>query len=208
VTHDSPDRASPDLQIKAMQASLELPPERVDVEDLRPILVPSSFTRPEWPGPISLLRGQGLALTWAILQPAQTMLYVSRALASFWEQHQVPWRETAFNNLSASTEPLWTHKFTRESGEPFAVAMQHPDGIGPSRLLLRQALDKAFPLGYEVAAPEMSCAFVLSTTATAEERHRITEAIHHCYVQGTRPLAAGLFAPDELTANASGLTSA
>jgi hypothetical protein len=136
------------------------------------------------------------------------MLYVHHALASYWDQANLRWRDLALDNLASSSESLWTHEFKRESGELYAVAMMHPDGIGPARLLLRAALERTFPAGYEIAAPEMSCAFVLGSNATGAERQKIQEAIAHCYTEGTRPLADGLFEPDDLTPEASGLTSA
>jgi ribosome modulation factor len=42
--------------------------------------------------------------------------------------------------------------------------MMHPDGWGPSRLLLREELEKAFPEGYRAAIPEMSCGLAVFDT--------------------------------------------
>ncbi len=74
----------------------------------------------------------------------------------------------------------------------------HSDGWGPSRLLLREDLEKAFPEGYQVAIPEMSCGLVISMCLTQDEEAVVNDIIAKCFQQGTPPLAPGLFAADEV----------
>jgi hypothetical protein len=76
--------------------------------------------------------------------------------------------------------------------------MMHPDGIGPSRLLSRDRLAKLFPLGYRVALPEMGCAFAFSVDVDASEMAKLRRLIENCFRDGTRPLAPGIYMPDDL----------
>jgi hypothetical protein len=99
--------------------------------------------------------------------------------------------------LRGQSGAAWTHEFKGEDGKLFAVAMMHPDGLGPSRLLLEDALDKQFADGYLVALPEMSCAFALSKAASAPQRTKIDEVVERCF-HGTRPLVRGLHDPSLL----------
>jgi len=99
---------------------------------------------------------------------------------------------------AASLERLYTHRLTRPNGELFAVAMLHTDGWGPSRLLLTGALKKVFPEGYRVAIPEMSCGLAISRHLEGPEETTIENIVTTCFADGSRPLARGIFEPEEL----------
>ena len=70
--------------------------------------------------------------------------------------------------------------------------------MGPSRLLLRDALREIFPEGYRVSIPEMSCAFAMSKQLEEAAETMVTDMIAKCFSGGTRPLAPGIFDPDEI----------
>jgi hypothetical protein len=93
---------------------------------------------------------------------------------------------------------LGTHEFRRGGGKIYAVAMMHEDGIGPSRILLRDQLLGLFPEGYKVALPEMGCAFAFSSDVQEAEINKLQGLIDDCYRKGTRPLAAGIYTPEDL----------
>jgi hypothetical protein len=186
-----------DSRSGALRFALARAPEDVDVDDVRPVLVPQSFlTLGNWPGPSATLRAPGLAMTWAVLTPAQTMLYVSHALASFWEQRAIDWRARAMQNLRR--EAPWTHTFSGGDGRLYGVAMMHADGLGPSRLLLRDQLARAFPEGYRVAAPERSCGVAFRSMLLPEEEARMRRLVTRCFTQGTNPLLADIWKGDDL----------
>jgi len=189
-----------DLQLHAVRAGLGLRPEQVEITTLVPILAPERFfTAGGWPGPYSPLRAKNIALTWSVLLPHQTMRYVDRALEEHWNARGLDWRSQALHNLDAQTgHNLATHEFSRPDGSIYAIAMMHEDGIGPSRLLLKKRLQQLFREGYEVALPEMSCAFAISSSADKSEADKLRGLVERCYESGTRPLAPGIYAPDDL----------
>ncbi len=76
--------------------------------------------------------------------------------------------------------------------------MMHQDGIGPSRILLRDRLESLFPEGYRVAVPEMSCALAFSKELDGFELATIQNTVAGCFQTGTRPLAPGLFDSEDL----------
>jgi hypothetical protein len=191
-------------QLAELRAALSLGLSLVDRSDLVPILVPAAFIQAgEWPGPHEPSGVPGVCLTWAVLTPAQTMRYVDRAMAEYWESNGIPWRTEALGNLRArSRGEVWTHEFRREDGTPFGVAMMHADGVGPSRLLLHEALQELFPEEYLIALPEMSCGLALSRKATGAESSQLRELADTCFRNGTRPLVRGFHEVHRFTAEA------
>jgi hypothetical protein len=181
-------------QLEALRAGLTQRPSELALADLIPLFVPTTFLATGvWPGPFENVGVPGLGLTWAVLQPQQTMRYVDHEAERYWDSCQIPWRTSAIENVQRrSVREVWTHEFRRENGSPFAVAMMHADGVGPSRLLLYESLESLFPEGYLVALPEMSCGLVLSAVATRKERHKIEDLVRNCFRDGTRPLVEGL----------------
>lgn len=137
-----------DAELEALRHALDLKPDDVDVDRLRPILAPASFFESEWPGPLVRFGESPLALTWAVLQPDQTMLYVTSALQVYWERQGLDCRGRALDNLARDSTQAWTHEFRFDSGGAYAVVMMHDDGLGPSRLLLESRLSELFPDGY------------------------------------------------------------
>jgi hypothetical protein len=184
-------------ELEALRESVQRAAPELPIADLIPIFVPSNFfALGNWPGPYEVLQVPGLGLTWAVLQPGQTMRYVDREVQAHWETQHIAWRDRALQNLRhRSGEQPWTHEFRQDGGALFAVGMMHPDGTGPSRLLLREALKQAFPAGYSVALPEMSCAVALSAHSSDAERAKIDAIVDQCFAGGARPLVRGMHDP-------------
>jgi hypothetical protein len=184
-------------EIDALRQALDLDPAELDLDQLRPVLVPASFFEADnWPGPHLKLGTSGIGLTWVVLQPSQTMLYVSNRAQAYWEASGLDWRQRALANVLGPDELAWTHEFKRGSGSIYAVAMMHEDGIGPSRLLVPSPFRSLFPEGYSVALPEMSCGFAFSARLQTDEQQQIDSLITRCHVNGTRPLASGSLAAE------------
>ena len=155
-----------------------------------------------WPGPFILPGAEGVGVTWALALPDQGIRYMDQSMRAHWEAVDVDWKAAALANLrDASTERLFTHGLSRTNGALFAAAMMHADGWGPSRLLLRDALQQIFPEGYRVSVPDMSCGFAISRELEETEETTIAGIVAKCFGEGTRPLAPGIFEPDEILPN-------
>jgi hypothetical protein len=191
--------ADPLRQLQQLRKSLKRPADRLELDDVVPVLVPASIAEEgKWVWPIVKMRVEGLAVTWACLQPEQTMLYVSHDTAAHWTSSGIDWQTRSMENLIRMSEPLATHGFQREDGSYYGVAMMHEDGIGPSRLLLNGLLEEQFPEGYLVSIPERSVGIACSMRASVEERERLEGVIRECFENGTRPFLRGLFDPNLL----------
>ena len=115
------------------------------------------------------------------------------------ESEKVDWKRCAFENLRAATQKLFTHEFGRKTGPGlFLGAMMHPDGWGPWRLLLRDSLAEAFPEGYRVAIPEMSCGVAISKRLDSDEARVVKDLVSKCFQGGNRPLVPDIFEADEI----------
>ena len=187
-------------QLDELRQSLSIPPEDHSLDDVVPVFVPAGFFESgKWLGPYVQLRAAQLAVTWAILRPRNTMLYVSQRTADLWESKGIAWREQSMENLVRLSENnLASHNFNRPDGTAFALVMMHDDGIGPSRLLLNGQLADIFPEGYRIAIPERSVGIVLRQGSTQEEQVKIEEVVSKCFNDGTAPVSPTLFDPDEL----------
>jgi hypothetical protein len=194
-----PFRAS-SSQVRNVRQSLDLPQERVDLATLFPLLVPDSFfISGTWGGPIERLRTPTAGLTWGLEQPDRTLRYLDRGLAAFWSSRGIDWRQEALANLRRrSRTALWTHQLRRGGGPVFAAFLMHDDGFGPSRLLLEAELAAAFPAGYRVALPQLSCGLALARDATPEEMDAVRQVLARWFAGGADPRAE-LLEPRELT---------
>ncbi len=177
---------------------LELVAEELDTNQLRPLFVPSSFfARGNWPGPHLTLAAKPIGLTWCVLGPS-TMIYVTNGMQQHWEAQGIYWRAIALQNLrDASANQLYTG-YLGDQERPVVVFMMHADGLGPSRLLLTDRLLKLFPNGYRVGIPEMSFGIAFSVHITGQESTKLQTVIRKCHEEGTRPLATGTYAPEDI----------
>ncbi len=171
-----------------------------DIFRVVPVFIPASFVEfGTWPGPYSLLRAPGIALTWAARSPDQTIQYVLHEMQQEWERRGIQWRSRAIQNLrELSTEPIATGTLYRDNGDVWLISMMHADGFGPSRLLLSEELERAFPNGYRVALPERSRGFAFSSDLDLEDADTIDNLIRRCHSTGERPLSTGIFEPNDL----------
>jgi hypothetical protein len=187
-------------QLRRLRKGLNLPPSAMDIRKLFPLFAPTSFfATGQWPGPFEMLAASGLGLTWALNIDGGSMRYLDQSMCAHWESQKVDWRAFAFANLRAATTHLFTHELGRKTGGGiFAGAMMHPDGWGPSRLLLRERLAETFPEGYRVAIPEMSCGLAISKRLDQNEEGAVKDIIAKCFQQGTRPLAPAIFEAEQI----------
>jgi hypothetical protein len=102
-------------------------------------------------------------------------------------------------NLAAATnDHEGARTLCRPDGRPYAIAFMYEDGLGTSRLLLRDGLETMFPAGYRVALPERSCGFAFSADVTGEEARSVMGVVEQCHRHGTYPLLPGSYAAADL----------
>jgi hypothetical protein len=193
---------SPDLetQLQRMAAAQRVPPSEIDTSRLMPVFALSRlFSSGMWPGPHVRLRTPDLALTWATLLPGGVLTYITFEMQAFWEGQEMDWKRLGLRNLTAATNGKEGARTLRRSdGRPFAVAFMYEDGLGTSRLLLRQNLEQMFPKGYRVALPERTCGFAFSADVSMAEAHTIQGIVDRCYRHGTYPLLPGSYVAADL----------
>jgi len=191
---------SVESQMSQIMQGLGLQPEQIDTAHLLPIFVPASFfDSGNWPGPYTRLRAPDIGLTWAVLLPDQTMRYVDDDMLQYWELCRVDWKAIAMRNLDDQTKGQpGVGQLQSDSGKLLALTFMFEDGLGPSRLLFRSKLTEQFPGGYRVAIPEMSCGVAFAKDLSGPNLAEIEDMISKCYQNGERPLAAGVYDPDDL----------
>jgi len=194
-------------QVRSLRAGLETQPAHMNIRKLFPMFAPAGFFETGgWPGPFVLPVAKGVGITWALDLGQGSHRYLDRTISAYWQEEGVDWKNAALANLRvASVERLYTHRMIRPNGELFAVAMLHTDGWGPSRLLLTDALQQLFPEGYRVAIPEMSCGLAISRNLEGPEQGTVDDIITKCFGDGSRPLAQGIFEPEELVPDWAGV---
>lgn len=187
-------------KVRSLRNGLDIQPGHADLQKLFPMFAPAGFFETGgWPGPFVLPAAKGVGLTWALDLGESSHRYLDRTVSAYWQDAGIDWKSAALTNLrDASLERLYTHRMIRTNGELFAVAMLHADGWGPSRLLLADALQKIFPEGYRVAVPEMSCGLAISRNLEGPEECTVQDIVAKCFGDGSRPLARGIFEPEEL----------
>jgi hypothetical protein len=163
-----------------------------------PLLVPSaSVENGAWPGPYEQLGAKGVVLAWGCISRAVTEQHLLHELREQWEAQGVDWKSQALENLRRlGQEP--TGVLFRDDGEVWLVSFMHQDGLGPSRLLLRDYLEQIFPKGYRVAMPERNRGFAFAVDLDSVDADTVENLIHNSYSKGEHPLSPGIFAPDDL----------
>jgi hypothetical protein len=187
-------------QVRELSERKPLGPEDLDIGKVVPVFLPSSFVEAGvWPGPYATLRAQGVAQAWAVLLPDDAIRYVLHDMARAWEALGIDWKARALENLRAlSPEPVGTGALLRDDGETWLISLMHADGLGPSRLLLTDQLERVFPQGYRVALPERSRGFAFAADLDLEDSDIVDNLIRSSHSKGERPLSPGIFDPIDL----------
>jgi hypothetical protein len=165
-----------------------------------PVFIPSSFVEAgAWPGPYQTLRAGGLALAWAALMPDDAIQYVQHDAQREWETQGIDWKSCALQNLrERSPEPLGSGALFRDNGETWLISLMHSDGMGPSRLLLTDELERLFPQGYRVALPERNRGFAFAVGLDDIDADTVESLVRGSYSNAERPLSPEIFLPTEL----------
>jgi hypothetical protein len=186
--------------VKELHEGRPVGPEDLDVSKVVPVFIPSSFVEGgAWLGPYAALRAQGIAQAWAVLLPDDAIRYVLHDMQQVWEAQGIDWKLRALQNLrERSPEPVGTGALFRDNGDTWLISLMHADGLGPSRLLLADQLERLFPKGYRVALPERSRGFAFTAELDIEDSDMVESLIHSSYSKGDRPLSSWIFEPNDL----------
>ncbi len=167
------------------------------IERLWPLIAPfGMLSAPSWIGPLEPLP-LPRALTWAVREPGDCITYLTHEGAALFEARGIDWKARALENLRRGSEALpYSGYKLGPDGRPFMVSLLHPDGFGPSRLLLPGLFEKVFPEGYLVAVPERTCAVLYRRDLAPDEQAVIERIIDGCFREGTDPITPERFAPE------------
>jgi hypothetical protein len=193
----------PIAQLQELRKAVDTAPADIKISNLVPVLCPAQFfAEGKWFGPFQRLHNPDIWLTWCVMTPQQTMRYVDFRMQEFWDAKGLDWRALALANLAEHTdvEKPATHAMWNEAGEIRSLMFMHADGMGPSRLLLRDRIGKLFPKGYRVAVPERSSGMALSVDLEESELATLRGVIDGCYRKGTRPMIPRIYEADDLLA--------
>ncbi len=130
------------------------------------------------------------------------MSYIKRSDYETLQSNYPGWQQKAFENLRHSmtdSENFFTQYKINNSRQLIYITFMHQDGIGSSRILLREELAPAFPEGYQIAFPDRSCALIISNNATKSELKEIRKMVFGMYKKCTTPISGDLFTPDQFT---------
>jgi hypothetical protein len=176
------------------------------LENLYPLIVPAEYVQSGvWNLPHSLLKATDLILTWVVLHEGQGMVYVTADQVAQWQRGGIKWSAVALENMRRDTgnNPA-THKKRDENANLQWVAMMQPDGLGSSRVLMTDELEKLFPNGYSLAIPERSVGMALSASATPQYEASFREVVRNCHRNGTTPMVSRLLGRTELDSSTLG----
>ncbi|MFL6229948.1 MAG: hypothetical protein ACJ741_14340 [Pyrinomonadaceae bacterium] len=176
-----------------------------DVNNLVPIIIPREYlSYDNWPGPYRLLKHPELALTWVVLEPGQWMNYLTQDQAGAWAEEGIDYERQALENLERITGgDAWTHSKVDSEGSLLYAAMMHEDGLGSSRVLLRERWSELFPRGYWVAIPERSFALVVPKEVSSEGLQEAKDLAVKCWEGGTTPMLPDLLEQEDVQMEAA-----
>jgi len=172
---------------------------------LRPLIVPSEyFASGQFPAPHVPLTAPDLALTCVLLSDPGAMLYVTPDAVDALGQSGIEWRPAALAAMRRSDEGLlWTQDRRDEDGRLLWLEFMNVDGLGSSRLLLRDDLERQFPEGYFVAFPDRSCGLAISKSVDSDVLEELRAMVADMYRHATTPMCADLREPEALAPRAA-----
>jgi hypothetical protein len=185
---------------RSERVSREALSEAEELAALRPRIVPTAFFDVGLPGPRADLVFPGLALSWVLLLGDGRFRHVTDEMIARWTAAGTDWRQVALGNLRPrhpkdKARQVFTGYYDGPDGRAGCAFALHDDGLGLSRLLLREETGRLFPDGYRVALPDLQAGMVISTTAAPDLMRAFAETVERYYESGSAPLRAGLYDP-------------
>ena len=177
----------------------------MSTEMLRPLIVPNEyFASGQFPAPHVPLAAPDLALTCVLLSDPGAMVYVTPDAADALGRSGIEWRAAALAAMRRSDEGLlWTQDRHDEDGRLLWLEFMNVDGLGSSRLLLRDDLERQFPEGYLVALPDRSCGLAISKSVDEEVLEELRAMVTEMHRAATTPMCPDLREPGALVPRAA-----
>lgn len=157
-----------------------------ELENIYPMIVPSSYYTPGvWELPHFSFPNSKYALTWVFFKSERSMSYIKREEFDHLNANTADWQQISFENLrnSLDEEEGFYQRFREDKvlNRLSFLIFSNYDGIGSSRILFSNELEKAFPEGYKIAIPDRSCGIVISNTISDEEEVVLKTVIDEYY---------------------------
>jgi hypothetical protein len=145
------------------------------LEDLRPVLIPSSIlSGGNWFGPHHHFPELPLSLTWAYVRPEHTMQYLSQEQADKLTAEGADWKTTARTALAADSKArTWTFRRNPENESLCAAIVLH----------------EMIPNGFTFVVPNRDTVFLLADDAPREIRDQMAEWVHKAYREADVPMS-------------------
>ena len=186
-------------QLEALRLAEETTPQDIDTAQLMPLLVPTAFCTKTNFMPYWKLLNPDVGLMWCVLMDGGIVAYVNRRYQAYWEANGIDWQALAHRNLIDRFRRQPEARLLQNStGELVAVKFQSGDGLGSSRLLLRGALSKWFPRGYQVAILDRNYGLAYSGELGPDDLGSVRKLIDLWRERVPQPFVSCCYTADDL----------
>src|SRR5688572_10681217 len=164
------------------------------IENLFPLIVPSSYLDTGWDLPNQKFPIAEFILTWVEFEGSYSMTYLTEIEYRDINSSISNWQRRSFENLRNSGQYFHTHSKVRDNADHLIyLSFLNEDGIGSSRILLNMELAKGFPNGYYLAFPDRSCGLAISKDITDEELKETQLLIGRMFKNATTPMTGEIY---------------
>jgi len=172
----------------------------MDVKMIYPLIVPANYhVRDVWGFPHRAFNNTNFILTWVSFMGLEPMLYMTEDISKRLSAQHPNWQRQAMENLRHSirdNENFFGHfKRTGDNSKILFLAFENEDGIGSSRILLKNELSKIFPNGYYVALPDRSFGLAIAKDVSATDLKKTRSLVKKMHKVATTPMSAHLHEP-------------
>ena len=170
----------------------------MNIENLFPLIVPSTYVGTSWNLPHQKLPISEFVLTWVEFKGSSPMTYLTEARFSELNNNFPNWQQQSFENLRNEGDYFHTHtKFRPNTEHVIFISFLNGDGIGSSRVLLNIELSKGFANGYYLALPDRSCGLIISKNITDKEFDEMKSQVNEMYKNATIPMSGAIHDPKQ-----------
>jgi len=168
----------------------------MNIENLFPLIVPSTYVSTSWNLPHEKLPISEFVLTWVEFEGSSPMTYLTESEFVELNNNFKNWQQQSFENLKNEGDYFHTHtKFRGNTDHVIYISFLNEDGIGSSRILLSTELSKGFTKGYYLALPDRSCGLIISKDITDKELEETKLHVDKMYKNATIPMSGNIYDP-------------